>query len=302
MTTVFETTDVDAAHDFLCNAYGRLRLTVTGGPHMIKLSHSVLGPVQLHHNTFGMRFDVDGAPLGRLHVCRVVAGTVSHRTRPHPAGEVFLAPPPDRPYRARVEDAEVEVAVLESGLLAQVAEPVRFTGNRPVSPQAAIWWNKAYDFVRDNLTTGPAADQPLLAASAARLLAAAALATFPHTGRHESTTEGRHDAHPITLRRAVTFIDENAHRDITAAEIATAAHVSIRSLQLTFRRHLDTTPVAYLRRVRLEQAHRDLLTADPATDTVGLIAARWGFLNHSRFTARYRAEYGLTPSATLHNG
>jgi transcriptional regulator GlxA family with amidase domain len=201
-----------------------------------------------------------------------------------------------------VEDAEVEIAVLDPGLLAQVAGPVRFTGNRPVSPQAGIWWNKAYDFVRDNLTTGPAADQPLLAASAARLLATAALATFPHDGRRETSAEDRHDAHPATLCRAVRFIEENAHRDISAAEIAAAAHVSIRSLQLTFRRHLDTTPMAYLRRVRLERAHRDLLAADPATDTVGLIAARWGFLNHSRFTARYRAEYGSTPSATRHLG
>ena len=37
------------------------------------------------------------------------------------------------------------------------------------------------------------------------------------------------------------FIDEHAHQDITAADIAGAARVTIRTIQLAFRRHLDTT-------------------------------------------------------------
>ena len=61
----------------------------------------------------------------------------------------------------------------------------------------------------------------------------------------------------------MTFIEENAHADITVADIAAAASVTVRAIQLAFRRHLDTTPLEYLRRVRLGHAHRDLLAADP---------------------------------------
>jgi hypothetical protein len=43
------------------------------------------------------------------------------------------------------------------------------------------------------------------------------------------------------MRRAVAFIDEHAHEDIAAADIAAAAGVTIRSVQLAFRRHLDST-------------------------------------------------------------
>jgi transcriptional regulator GlxA family with amidase domain len=115
----------------------------------------------------------------------------------------------------------------------------------------------------------------------------------------EPTIEDRHDAHPANLRRALTFIDENADRGITPTDIALAARVTIRAVQLAFRRHLDTTPTAYLRRVRLDRAHRQLLAADPAVTTVSSVAMRWGFASHSSFTAQYRATYGVAPSGTL---
>ena len=71
-------------------------------------------------------------------------------------------------------------------------------------------------------------------------------------------------------------------------------------MQLAFRRHLDTTPTRYLRRVRLDHAHRQLLTADPERDTVTAVAYRWGFASSSRFAAYYRTAYGVSPSSTLH--
>ncbi|WP_239080152.1 helix-turn-helix transcriptional regulator [Paractinoplanes brasiliensis] len=71
-------------------------------------------------------------------------------------------------------------------------------------------------------------------------------------------------------------------------------------MQAAFRRHLDTTPMAYLRRCRLDRAHRELLSADPTDgDTVGAIARRWGYLSSSHFAADYRAAYGRSPRQTL---
>src|ERR1700754_1147057 len=60
---------------------------------------------------------------------------------------------------------------------------------------------------------------------------------------------------PQTLRRAIAFIHDNAHRDIALTDIAAAIGVTPRSVQYTFRRHLGSTPLEYLRWVRLNRAH-----------------------------------------------
>lgn len=312
MPTVLETTDVDLAHHALTTAYGKLSLSGLRGPLRMRLSRDRLGPAEIHHTTFGMRFTATGPPFGRFGIGRLVSGVMCHRIgrqehRTGTPGEVFLAANPDEEVHTTVGHSDAEFAVLRPDLLAQVAatgpgrppRALRFTGRRPVSPAATAAWTRTFDFVRDNVTTVPVAHAPLLHGAAARLLAATALSAFPNNAVHEPTGEERRDAHPAALRRAIRFIDENAHLDISAAQIAAAAHVTIRTLQVAFRRHLDTTPMAYLRRVRLDHAHRDLLLADPATATVSAVAARWGIMGHSRFTSLYRAAYGVTPSSTL---
>jgi len=102
--------------------------------------------------------------------------------------------------------------------------------------------------------------------------------------------------HPATLRRAIAFIDENAHTNLTPAGIAAAALVGIRAVQLAFRRHRDTTPTGYLRRVQLDHAPRDRITGGPANESVTAVAYRWGFPSASRFTAYYRQAYGVLPA------
>ncbi|MFJ6576984.1 helix-turn-helix domain-containing protein [Streptomyces sp. NPDC091368] len=64
-------------------------------------------------------------------------------------------------------------------------------------------------------------------------------------------------------------------------------------------RHLDSTPLAHLRRVRLALAHADLRAAEPGTATVASVAMRWGFAHPGRFAAAYRSAYGRAPSSTL---
>jgi transcriptional regulator GlxA family with amidase domain len=86
------------------------------------------------------------------------------------------------------------------------------------------------------------------------------------------------------------------------ADIADAVRVTPRAVQYMFRRHLDITPLQYLRRLRLHCAHQDLLAADPTIDTVAGIAARWGFAHTGRFAALYRQTYGQSPHTTLRNG
>ncbi|MEU1426677.1 AraC family transcriptional regulator [Nocardia sp. NPDC005746] len=104
-------------------------------------------------------------------------------------------------------------------------------------------------------------------------------------------------ARPIA--RAAELIDAHAHEPLTIDDIADAVGVGTRTLQDGFRRYYDTTPMAYLRDVRLRRVRTDLLQADPATATVTDIAIRWGFLHAGRFSVLYRSRYGESPSQTL---
>ncbi|GAB1693144.1 helix-turn-helix transcriptional regulator [Krasilnikovia sp. M28-CT-15] len=107
------------------------------------------------------------------------------------------------------------------------------------------------------------------------------------------------DCGPTALSRAVGFIDAHADLDISLIDIARAARVTVRAVQRAFRRHLDTTPTAYLRRVRLDRAHQQLRDASPGgPHTVGDVA-RWGYLDPTRFMADYRRTYRQPPRRTM---
>lgn len=183
---------------------------------------------------------------------------------------------------------------------ARAGEGLRFTAPAPRSAAAARQWRTTHAYVRAEARANPELPrQPLVVGALARLLAATALSTFPHTGRVEPDPVDRRSACPAVLRRAVAFVEEHAEQDVTTADIARAAHVSVRAVQLTFRQHLQTTPTSYLRGVRLERAREELRAADPESTTVAAVAARWGFLSASSFAAHYRGTFHELPSQTL---
>jgi transcriptional regulator GlxA family with amidase domain len=105
------------------------------------------------------------------------------------------------------------------------------------------------------------------------------------------------DATSETLRRAVRLIEERAQEDLSVAELALACGVTPRALQYAFRRHLGCTPMAYLRRVRLDLARQALREGEAST--VSDAAARYGFFNPGRFAAGYREAFDENPSDTL---
>lgn len=142
---------------------------------------------------------------------------------------------------------------------------------------------------------------PLLAQSMTRLAAAVLLATFPNTTMTASYLRGPGQVTPAAVRRAAEFIEACAGQPITVTEIAAAAGISARALQYAFRRHYDTTPMGYMRQVRLERAHSQLEAADPTTGvSVAAVARRRGWANPANFAAAYRKQYGTPPSHTLH--
>jgi AraC-like DNA-binding protein len=101
------------------------------------------------------------------------------------------------------------------------------------------------------------------------------------------------------VSQAVELLRNDPARSWTVTELAREVSVSVRSLQEGFRRSLDTTPMEYLRHLRLDKAHEALANAEPGTLTVTEIAAHWGFTHLGRFASAYRLKFSESPSDTL---
>ena len=92
---------------------------------------------------------------------------------------------------------------------------------------------------------------------------------------------------------------EHLQRPICVAELAAAANVSRRVLELAFRETLGVPPVTYLRFRRMHGVRRELAAAAPDSARVKDICARWGFSEPGRFAVEYGHLFGESPSATL---
>ncbi|MFI6095979.1 AraC family transcriptional regulator [Lentzea sp. NPDC051213] len=301
MERVVEVMDLDAAHEVFSAAYSRIRIDGGMNGSMMRMTSRMLGPVRFDRFEGRIGLQATAEPLGNYVFGYLESGRIRYSSDGEDRfvlpGDAFLSAPPDRPFEAAIYDPQTSLIVLSQAVIGEVAAGVRFGGCRPVSPRAAAAWRSTCIHLRDEVLA-VFEDCPLVVANATRLLVATTLATFPNDSSDE-TPRDRRDAHPQALRRAIRFIEDNAARDITAADIAHAARVSIRATQLAFRRHLDTTPMAYLRRVRISCADADLRAANGSVTT---IAARWGYARPSVFAAHYRDAYGVSPSQTLRSG
>ena len=98
------------------------------------------------------------------------------------------------------------------------------------------------------------------------------------------------------VRRAIDFMRAHLHEDIGVPEVCIAACASRRTLQYGFEEMLHTTPQAYLRALRLNEARR-LLKARPGQAITDLASAL-GFASASHFTQHYKRMFDELPSQT----
>jgi AraC-like DNA-binding protein len=101
------------------------------------------------------------------------------------------------------------------------------------------------------------------------------------------------------LRAVVEHIHAHADDPITITDLAEVAGLSVRSVQEAFRRTFGVSPLNYLRQVRLDRVHEELLARDSRTVSVGQVATRWGFAHLGRFSAAYAERFGEYPKQTL---
>ena len=101
------------------------------------------------------------------------------------------------------------------------------------------------------------------------------------------------------VRAAVEHIHAHPETPITISELAAVAGLSVRSVQESFQRTFEMSPLTYLRQVRLDRVHEELLDRDPRDVSVGEVARRWGFAHLGRFSAVYVERFGEYPKQTL---
>ena len=208
--------------------------------------------------------------------------------------------------RITLEDTQLRAVVVSKALLAEVAaidtecpSVPRFTALMPEDAHTTHALEATERFLDSLLAPDNTTDDPIVLRSAGRMLASAMLSTFPNDLPTGSTDAETGADQPALLRQAVNFIQDNAARDISVRDIAAALYLSPRTVQNLFRRHLNTTPTAHLRTIRLAQARKELIAGDRSVTTVAATAARWGFAHTGRFAVLYRRTYGESPHETL---
>ncbi|HKR50230.1 MAG TPA: AraC family transcriptional regulator [Pseudonocardiaceae bacterium] len=311
----FTTTDPDHALAFIRQNYADYSVRFPDGPAGFIFAHSMTSShsFSVGRAHYGMVVKARSEPLEKLFIVQLLSGFLQFSvgqetvcaTRAQP---VLLSP--SRVIHAEWDDYEIGMVMLDPAMVADHAAgavgihpaSLDFTGMEPVSPLMAQHWRSVvHHTARDVLPNPEAMASPLIVGQTQRLLASSLLTTFPNTALTALTDSPTGLVEPAAVRRAVAFIDAHPGEDIGIAEIARAARVGPRGLQHAFRRYRDTTPMEYLRQVRLHHAHRELLAGDPTQgDTVSAITARWGFPHAGRFSKTYRDTYGRSPHQTLH--
>lgn len=305
-------TDFDEFARVCC---GRPHLQLLADPDSFSLTQRVgrIGPVTLSEIAVGSDLPMDGGQLcGSYRVVVVQAGRTEAL---HRGGSVIGGPGSAAVYapeglgrgqwyagsktfcfkiaRSAIDDA------LSDALGRQLTSQIDFTPAMPThAAPARSWINMVLSFKEqffrvDSLVNRPLVGLPLIDALVRGLLFAA---EHPHL---DALTEQRQLSAPRAVRTAVDIIEEEAHLPLTLSSIASRSHISVRTLQQGFQRHLGTSPMAYLREVRLRRAHQTLLESDPSSVTVASVAYRWGFTNLGRFAAAHAARYGETPIEAL---
>ncbi|WP_082952161.1 AraC family transcriptional regulator [Mycobacterium kubicae] len=195
--------------------------------------------------------------------------------------------------RCAVDDA------LSDALGRQVMAQPDFT---PVMPSGAAptrsWINLVVSFKEQLFRPDSVVTQPIVGLPFVDSLVRGFLVAAEHS-HHDAVTGADGLNAPRAIQTAIDIIEAEAHLPLTLSAIASRSHISVRTLQQGFQRHLDSSPMAYLREVRLRRAHQTLLESEPSTVTVASVAHQWGFTNLGRFAAAHAARYRETPTETL---
>ena len=104
---------------------------------------------------------------------------------------------------------------------------------------------------------------------------------------------GKEQRDNARIKEMLTFIQSNYEKELTIEDIAAVCAISASECMRCFRATISTTPIAYLKTYRLQQAAIKLQSTN---DKISVIAESCGFQEMSYFAKSFREIYGCTPS------
>jgi AraC-like DNA-binding protein len=290
-----------------------LRLAEPDGPAFHAVANAVrFRQVMLACFTYGAELDVFSSPLERIYAVNMpLTGSAHIRHRGEhvesgPATAAVFSPVGESTMRWSPDFAVLCLAIdrgsldrhLSRLLEQEVSHPITFTPGMPLARRGACLQNIAQLLIdiADRMPTGsrpaPVTDELESALMTALLL------VQPHNHSEALLSVGR-SVSGRTVRKAIDFMRAHHEPGLTVGMVAEQVGVSERSLQLAFKRQLGTSPVAYLRDIRLDHARRTLLSTSSEEMSISRTAADAGFVHLSRFAQLYQSKFGEKPSQTL---
>lgn len=314
--TTLRTTDVDQARAF-CRSifYAPLHADPVGDPTSFAFTADVvsLGPITVGKISYGTDMRIATTDLETAyHVLAPFAGALESRHRGtvvvadptraavyRPVGDINLFWARDcRLFSVKVERSALE-RELDAALDRQVVTPMPLGASFDLAGGPGRTWAALVRLLHTDLL-GPdgLGSLPRMATRWRDLVISGLALSVEHPyGEEPAGLQGPHRPRPV--KRALDAMHAEPWRPFTAAALADIAGVGVRLLQESFKQHVGVPPLAYLRRLRLDGVHAELVRADPWQVTVSEVAFRWGFTHLGRFAIAYRERYGESPSQTL---
>jgi AraC family transcriptional regulator len=129
--------------------------------------------------------------------------------------------------------------------------------------------------------------------TASLMLAARIIHGYCDSGSCTLTAPAAHRLDHMRLRRVLAYIEEHLAEDITVAELANVACLSIFHFTRAFAGSMGVPPHRYLSRRRLESAKAMMATGRAPLSEIALECR---FSSQSSFTRAFRRATGVTPA------
>jgi AraC-like DNA-binding protein len=312
---VVHSSDIDRAQAGLSDAFLPVELSVRRSAPAIdaRLNVVKVGRITAGYLRFGDAVRIRTAEAANYHVDLPVSGNMVARTG---LGEPVYSNPRRAavfmPFSPADIDCDKECAQLclmlprvdvqaelENFLGRSMARPLRFANNMDLTnPRGAAFIEVLRLVDLESRRADGLLSHRLAVQRMEQILIDVLIFSQPHN-YSDAIRAGQPGPGVRPISRAVELLRADPGHPWTPGELAAAISVSTRSLHDGFRRSMGTSPIAYLRGLRLHAVHDELTMAEPGSVTVTEAAARWGFVHLGRFAGAYRKQFAELPSDTL---
>ncbi|HIL94939.1 MAG TPA: AraC family transcriptional regulator [Pseudomonadales bacterium] len=313
--TVFNTCDLDEARDEVAKIFRPHRLEMIGKGKMDARQHHVpLGDISLNYIQYGAKVGIHPGCLDSFYLitlpingsASIRNGTFEYDLSPNRAAILNASTPLDMFWEENCRQLVVQIdrcaleREMEVRLERPPVKPIEFgegfklKSNNGKRLQALV--NYMYFEAEQGRLSGKS-DETILCGLKASLFDI--LLDGGHHNYSDILLKPKGTIAPKQVKLAEQYIHANAENPISINELSRICGTTPRSLQLSFKKFRDTTPMAYYWRVRMQRARLDLLAAENDL-TIAKVATKWGFNHLGRFSVEYKNSFGESPKQTLH--